>query len=69
MLFRSQVCLTLSDTKTMNREIRALKLAASELNPLKITIITLDEKQELKEDDITIHVIPVVDWLLAQNGS
>jgi predicted AAA+ superfamily ATPase len=60
-----QVCLTLNDTKTFNREIRALKLAANELNPLKITIITLDEKQELMEGDITIHVVPVVDWLLA----
>ncbi len=60
-----QVCLTLTDIKTLNREIKALKLAASELNPLKITIITLDEKQELTENGLTIHVIPVVEWLLA----
>ena len=60
-----QVCLTLTDTKTFTREIRALKLASSELNPLKITIITLDEKQELTENGLKIYVIPIVEWLLA----
>ncbi|MCK9411267.1 MAG: ATP-binding protein [Prolixibacteraceae bacterium] len=59
-----QVCLTLTDTRTLNREIRAFKIAAKELNPLRMTIITLNEKQELVEDGNVIRVIPVTEWLL-----
>lgn len=59
-----QVCLTLLDTKTLYREIRALKIAARELKPFKMTIITLNEKQEITEDGNTIQVIPVTEWLL-----
>jgi predicted AAA+ superfamily ATPase len=32
-----QVSLTLTETKTRSREIRALQMAARELNPLKMT--------------------------------
>lgn len=59
-----QVTLSLSDTKTRNREIRALLVAAKELNPLKISIITINEKQEIIKDGRTIQVIPVTEWLM-----
>jgi predicted AAA+ superfamily ATPase len=59
-----QVSLTLTDPKTRKREIRALMVAAKELNPLKMSIITLNEKQELREEGKTIHVIPVTEWLM-----
>ena len=62
-----QVSLTLADPKTRKREIRALMVAAKELNPLKMSIITLNEKQELLEDDKIIQVIPVTEWLLGYN--
>lgn len=61
-----QVSLTLTDVKTRNREIRALQIAARELNPLKMTIITLNEKQEITTDKNTVQVIPVTEWLLNQ---
>lgn len=63
-----QVCLTLTDPKTLNREIRALKIAATELNPLRMCIITLNEKRELIMDDKTIHIIPVTEWLLSETN-
>ena len=59
-----QVSLTLTDPKTRKREIRALMVAAKELSPLKMSIVTLNEKQELKEDGKIIRVIPVTEWLL-----
>lgn len=59
-----QVSLTLSDPKTRKREIMALMVGAKELNPLKMSIITLNEKQELMEDGKIIRVIPVTEWLL-----
>jgi predicted AAA+ superfamily ATPase len=58
-----QVCLTLNDQKTRNREIRALQTAARDLHPLRMTIITLDEKQEITTDSNTIQVLPVTEWL------
>ena len=62
-----QISLTLTDPKTRKREIRALMVAAKELNPLKMSIITLNEKQELLEDSKIIQVIPVTEWLLGYN--
>ena len=62
-----QVSLTLTDPKTRKREIRALMVAAKELNPLKMSIITQNEKQELMEDGKIIQVIPVTEWLLGYN--
>jgi uncharacterized protein len=59
-----QVSLTLTEPKTRNREIRALQMAARDLNPLKMTIITLSEKLELLADGKIIEVIPVTEWLL-----
>lgn len=59
-----QVSLTLTDPKTRKREIMALMVGAKELNPLKMSIITLNEKQELMEDGKIIRVIPVTEWLL-----
>ncbi len=59
-----QVAYSISDPKTLKREVRALITAANELNPVKLTIITLEEKEEINENGVIIHVIPVTDWLL-----
>jgi predicted AAA+ superfamily ATPase len=59
-----QVCWTIRDTKTRNREVRALQTAALELNPQKMTIVTMDEKLEIPVDGKTIEVVPVTEWLI-----
>lgn len=59
-----QVAYSISDQKTLNREVRALVAAGKELNPEKLTLITLDEKREIQSDNFTINVIPVTEWLL-----
>jgi len=59
-----QVAYSLADQKTIKREIRALLSAARELSAEKLTIVTLEEKNEIHEEDMTINVIPVTEWLL-----
>lgn len=59
-----QVAYSIADQKTIKREIRALLSAAKELNAEKLTIITLEEKNEIHEEDMTINIIPVTEWLL-----
>jgi len=61
-----QVCWTIRDPKTKNREVRALQTAAIELNPQRMIIITMDEKQEIPVNGKTIEVIPVTEWLLSR---
>ncbi len=61
-----QVCWTIRDPKTRNREVRALQTAALELNPQKMTIITMDERLEIPVDGKTIEVVPVTEWLCKQ---
>lgn len=59
-----QVAYSVSDQRTLKREIRAMVAAARELNASKLTLITLDEKDEIIENDIVIHMVPIVEWLL-----
>lgn len=59
-----QVAYSLADQKTIKREIRALLSAARELSAEKLTIVTLEEKNEIHEEDLTINIIPITEWLL-----
>lgn len=59
-----QVAQTISDNKTLRREIRALTRAAADLKANKLTIVTLDESGFLKEEGRSIRVVPVTKWLL-----
>lgn len=59
-----QVSYSVADQKTFKREVRALLLAAGELNAGKMTIITLDETNEIQEGNMTINIIPITQWLL-----
>jgi len=61
-----QVCWTIRDPKTRTKEVRALQTAALDLNPRKMTIITMDEKLEIPVNGKTIEVIPVTEWLLSR---
>ena len=59
-----QVAYSLADQKTIKREIRALLSAARELSAEKLTIVTLEEKNEIHEEGLTINIIPITEWLL-----
>ncbi len=59
-----QVCETLQDKKTLNREVRALINAFPELQPQALRIITAEEKSIIEKNGQRIEVIPVIKWLL-----
>ncbi len=60
-----QVCVSLREEKTREREIRALREAMSESGTDHSTIITLDnEEAALAFDGRAINVIPVWSWIL-----
>jgi predicted AAA+ superfamily ATPase len=63
-----QVTLNMKDKKTADREIRALTLAAGELHPVQMTIITLDEREEITTPSGKIRVIPVMEWLTSSGN-
>jgi len=58
-----QVSLMLENEKTRKREISALLKGAAELHCNALTIITQDERETISENDKTIEVISVIDWL------
>jgi len=59
-----QVAYSVTDDKTLKREIRALLTARKELKTKKLTIITLDQKRDIELEGITINMIPVLEWIL-----
>ena len=59
-----QVCENLMDKKTRNREIRSLVHASSELKSVNLRIITSDEDEMIKQNGLSIKVIPVIQWLI-----
>ena len=64
-----QVAQTIKDSKTLKREIRALRSANNELKAKKLTIVTMDEKKVLSEKgSIPIHIVPVTEWLLSSES-
>ncbi len=62
-----QVCYNLENEKTFKREIRSLAQASIELNPKKLLIISLNEKQKIEVEGKTIEIIPIYEWLLMDN--
>lgn len=59
-----QVCWTLNDDKTIQREIRGLKVASKITNCRNCTIVTFDESDEILHEDLNVRVIPIWKWLL-----
>jgi len=59
-----QVTLAMDDQKTFNREVKALLSGAEVLNPEKLTIITLNDSNELSINGKTIIVKSLLNWLL-----
>lgn len=58
-----QVCYDIASPDTEAREIKALIEAAGELEVNKLTLITWDEKREIKKGELTIQLIPLWEWL------
>ena len=59
-----QASFSLTDTTTREREIKALSKLTENYHLDKLEIITWDEEATLKEQGVTIEVIPVWKWLL-----
>lgn len=59
-----QVCLSLQNLKTKEREIKALTVAMEELNLNHGLILTDDEEDTITIEDKKIQVTPIYKWLL-----
>ncbi|HEX9721702.1 MAG TPA: ATP-binding protein [Candidatus Paceibacterota bacterium] len=59
-----QVCWSLSDKKTKEREIKALQNALAELRMKEGYLLTSEEREKVKVNGCTIHVKPVWEWCL-----
>ena len=55
--------MSMEDSKTRNREVRAILEASNQLDCEKLTIITLNESQTMENNGNTIRVVPVIDWI------
>ena len=62
-----QVSLLLNNEKTRKREISALIKTANDLKCNNLKIITQDEKETIVQNDKTIEVVSVIDWLCEGN--
>ena len=59
-----QVCYESINPDVEQREVKALVEASGELNVQKLTVLTWDEKREVKKDKVTVQFIPLWEWLL-----
>ena len=59
-----QVCYETINSDVEQRETKALLEASGELKVEKLTILTWDEKREIKKDSKAIQLIPLWEWLL-----
>jgi len=65
-----QVSYTLTDNKTLTREIRALLKANQELKKdinLNLMIITQDNSKDIIQDNVVVKVVNIFEWLLFEN--
>ena len=60
-----QVCYSMNDCKTKNREITALTTCLEQFELKKGTIITKDYEKEIRINGKTINIIPAWKWLLS----
>lgn len=60
-----QVCYSLTDTETFDREIKALLKLPSAVSCKKLMVITRDEERILEIDRTTVEVVPIWKWLLS----
>jgi len=65
-----QVCADVTNPDVLEREVKALIEAGSELGTKVLTLLTWDEKREIKRNGSVIQVRPLWEWMLekAQNA-
>ena len=61
-----QVCYSLSDEETLQREVNALKKLPKRLDCNRRVIITFDEETSFSDEYGTIEVVPAWKWLLEE---
>lgn len=59
-----QVCFSLADAKTRQREIAGLVAAALELKVESLLLLTGEAEETIRADGCVIHVLPMWKWLL-----
>ena len=59
-----QVCYDSISTDVEQREVKALVEASGELEVTNLTVLTWDEKREVKKDAMTVKFVPLWEWLL-----
>jgi hypothetical protein len=59
-----QVCYSMDDLLTEDREVRALDAIHAELGVRDLVIVTRHESREIKRSGCTIKVVPIVDFLM-----
>ncbi|MCC6220430.1 MAG: ATP-binding protein [Deltaproteobacteria bacterium] len=58
-----QVCTSLDNPLTVERELRALRQAAREFGAKRLTIITLRDEASYEVDGTPANVVPLISWL------
>jgi hypothetical protein len=61
-----QVSWDVSAPKTLQRELKALTVAATKLKCANLTLVTLSKTRDEVMDGCTIHVMDAVEWLLEE---
>ncbi len=59
-----QISYNIEDKKTLNREIRSLVDASSELNTDQLFLLTYNTFDTITKDNTTIEILPVWHWLI-----
>jgi hypothetical protein len=59
-----QVCYDSISPDVERREVKALVEAGGELKVNKLTVLTWDEKREVKKDGAIVQFIPLWEWLI-----
>lgn len=59
-----QVSYDISQPKTRNRELNGLLKAAKKLRCSNLTLITIDNEEELIQDGLSIHIVSAANWLI-----
>ena len=63
-----QVCYESINSDVEQRETKALFEARDELKVEKFTVLTWDEKREVKRDGMTVKFIPLWEWFMMVNS-
>ena len=59
-----QVSYDISSPKTRRRELNGLIKAANKLHCNNLTLVTLDNQEDMEQDGFTIHIVSAANWLI-----